>query len=114
MSTTISKKIGKIKSISFGFGGYQNAMLGLSVILGSDGWSVGDFRGGWRPQIKHSDRCKWTEKNRSEEYAETVRFIGQLLTQAKKDSVTDLNGVPIEVEFDGNILKSWRILTEVI
>lgn len=114
MTTTTSKKIGKIQSISFGFGGYQDAMLGLSISLGSDSWGVGDFRGGWGPQITCDKYCKWTEADRSKLYADTARFIGDLLTQAKKDKLSDLQGVPVEVEFDGMILKSWRILTEAI
>jgi len=36
MTAHITKKIGKIQSINFGFGGYQDAMLGLSVLLGND------------------------------------------------------------------------------
>jgi len=28
--------------------------------------------------------------------------------------VHDLIGVPVEVELDGNLLKDWRVLTEVI
>lgn len=121
MATTTSKKIGKILSISFGFGGYQDAMLGLSVDLGSDngsngssGWGTNDFRGGWGPHIIPNEHFKWTEADRSELYASTVRFVGELLTQAKKDKLSDLAGVPVEVEFSGNTLKSWRILTEAI
>ena len=30
------KRIGKIKNISFGMGGYDDAMLGISITLGSD------------------------------------------------------------------------------
>lgn len=112
---TTTKKIGKIQSISFGFGGYQDAMLGLSISLGSEsGWAVGDFRGGWGPQITCDKYCKWTEADRSKLYADTIRFIGELLTQAKKEKIDQLKGVPVEVEFDGMTLKSWRILTEAI
>ena len=112
----MTTKIGKIKSISFGFGGYQDAMLGLSIQLGSDkdSWGVHDFKGGWGPQIEWSDRCKWTEADRAAQYAECVRFIGKLLTEANKDDMSRLVNVPVEVQFDGNTLKSWRILTEVI
>ena len=38
-------KLGRIKSIRFGLGGYQDSCLGLSVSLGADGWAVGDFKG---------------------------------------------------------------------
>lgn len=115
---TTTKKIGKILSVSFGFGGYQDAMLGLSVEMGSENgggnWSVNDFRGGWGPHIVPNEITKWTESGRSERYATVVRFIGDLLTQAKKNKLSDLKGVPVEVELNSNTLKSWRILTEAI
>ena len=114
MSITTSKKIGKIQSISFGFGGYQDAMLGLSVTLGNDSWEDNDFRGGWGPHITCDKHCKWTEADRSEQYAAAVRLLGDLLTQAKREKLADLKNVPVEASFDGKTLKSWRILTEAI
>ena len=36
----MKKELGKITSVRFGLGGYQNACLGLSVSLGSDGSGV--------------------------------------------------------------------------
>ena len=112
----MEKRIGKIQHIHVGFGGYQDAMLGLSVTLGSDkeGWGVCDFKGFWGPAIKHDKNCKWSEQSRRDQHADTMMFIGSLLQDAKKDQVDQLNGTPVEVEFDGNTLKSWRILTEVI
>lgn len=108
------KEIGKIKSIEFGIGGYQDSMLGLTIGLGSSSWGVGDFKGFWGPEVKCGSRTQWTEKDRSKGYADSVRFLGDLLVKAKKKSVSDLTGVPVEVEFDGNCLKSWRILEEVL
>lgn len=112
----MEKRIGKIQKISVGFGGYQDAMLGLSVDLGSDreAWGVGDFKGFWGPDIEHSERCKWSEQSRRDAHADTMLFVGTLLRDAKKNHVEELRGVPVEVTFDGNALKSWRILTEVI
>jgi hypothetical protein len=43
-----------------------------------------------------------------------MRYISSLLKDAKVDSVDKLKGKPVEVTLDGNQLKSWRILTEVL
>ena len=40
--------------------------------------------------------------------------ISALLGDAKKTEVSRLAGVPVEVEFNGNVLKSWRVLKEVL
>ena len=37
-----------------------------------------------------------------------------LLNEAKVDDIKNLKGVPVEATFDGTLLKSWRILTEVL
>jgi hypothetical protein len=64
--------------------------------------------------IKWDKNCKWTEADRDKQYAEIMRYLSKLLKEAKVDSVDKLKGVPIEATFDGNMLKEWRILTEVI
>ena len=109
------KCIGKIKSVRFGSGGYQDAMFGLSVDLGSDkeSWGVGDFKGMWGPEID-SKGCQWTEADRDAGYAKMVRFVADLMQKAKVSEVHKLAGTPVEVEFDGNCLKSWRVLEEVL
>lgn len=108
-------KLGKITSISFGIGGYQDAMLGLNVSLGGDGWGVGDNRSFWSAAlVECSEYAKWTEEDRSARYAEIMRYVDDLLHKAKKNNVAELKGVPVEVIFEGNTLKSWRILTEVL
>ena len=111
----MEKKLGKIESVSFGLGGYQGAMLGLHVTLSSKGWGVGDSKGNWdSEQVKWSEHSKWTEEDRDGWYAEIMRYVSKLLKEAKVDSVDKLKGKPVEVTFDGNILKEWRILTEVL
>lgn len=107
-------RIGKIQKISVGFGGYQDAVLGLSITLGSPSWGVCDFKGFWGPDIEHSKYCKWTETSRREAHADTMLFIGKILKDANKNTVDQLANVPVEVTFESNILKSWRVLTEVI
>lgn len=111
----MEKRLGKITSVSFGLGGYQGAMLGLHVSLGHDGWGVSDSRANWdSEQIKWSEHTKWSESDRDEWYAEIMRYVSKLLKEAKVDSVDKLKGKPIEATFDGNTLKEWRILTEVL
>lgn len=111
----MEKKLGKIESVSFGLGGYQGAMLGIHFTLGNSCWGVGDLKGNWdAEQIKHTENTKWTEEDRDASYAEIMRYVSKLLKDAKVDSVDKLKGKPIEVTFDGNLLKEWRILTEVL
>jgi len=111
----MEKKLGKIEAVKFGIGGYQDAMIGLHVTLGNNGWGVVDSRSAWDAEtIKWSKSCKWTEADRDKQYAELLRYVSKLLKDAKVDSVDKLKGVPVEVTFDGNMLKEWRVLTEVL
>jgi hypothetical protein len=40
--------------------------------------------------------------------------LKEVLEAAHKQDVSELKGVPIECTFEGNLLKDWRVLTEVI
>ena len=111
----VKKELGKIRKVIFGFGGYQDCQFGLYVELETGGGGmVGDFKGNWGPKIKWDKHCKWNEGDRNTWYAETMEYVGNLLVQAKVDDVCNLRGIPVEVTFVGNCLKSWRILTEVL
>lgn len=111
----MEKRLGKIQNVIFGIAGYQNAMLGLHVALGNDGWCVSDTRSTWDAEsITWTEHCQWTEKDRDNQYAEILRYLSKLLKDAKVDSVDKLKGIPVEVTFDGMRLKEWRILTEVL
>ena len=111
----MEKRLGKIEEVHFGLGGYQGAMLGLHVTLGDGGWGVGDSKANWdSEQIKWTEHTKWSEEDRDGWYSEIMRYVSTLLKDAKVNSVDMLKGKPVEVTFDGNTLKSWRILTEVL
>lgn len=105
------KELGKIKSVRVGFGGYQDVMFGVWFELGGETWSVGDGKGTW---AHWSEGRKWTPSDQADLFAETMRYMITLCEQAKIDNVAHLVGVPIEIEFDGNLLKSWRVLKEVL
>lgn len=110
------KELGKIQSVRFGHGGYQDAMIGLSLTFGGEGWGVGAFiNGGWdAATMKRSEHAKWTEAERTAQQAELVVKISELLKAAKVNDVSKLLNIPVECTFDGNMLKDWRILTEVL
>lgn len=111
----MNKELGKIQSVRFGFGGYQDAMFGLSLTFEGKGWGVSDFiSGGWGSSITSGDSCKWTEHDRNITRASMVERIDKILTDAKVDSVDKLKGRPVELTFDNMDLKEWRILTEVL
>ena len=114
----MEKRLGKITNVRFGLGGYQDCQFGLSLCFESknESWGVNDFiAGGWSiSRDCDSPFCKWTEKDRDDGFAKMVRRINQLLIDAKIDDVAKLKGKPVEVMFDGNCLKEWRILTEVL
>ena len=48
------------------------------------------------------------------QFIDTINLISKLLTEAKVNSIDQLKGKPVEVEFEGNTLKGWRILKEVL
>ena len=112
--TVKDKVLMKIECIEFGYGGYQDAMFGLSISLSGSGSGVGDFKGTWGIDTECGGSCKWTEKDRDKHFSDTVRFLNKILIDAKKKTLSQLKGIPVEVEFENNTLKSWRILTEVL
>ena len=110
---------GKIKSVSFGRGGYQGCQFGLWLSCGGDGWGASaDCKEAVWDYSFHSDPvksgCQWTEDDRTSRVAKLCRKVSELLNEAKVDSVEKLKGKPVEVVFNGGGLHSWRILTEVL
>ena len=105
-------KLGKILRCEFGDGGYQDAMVGVSFVLEGDGWGTCDFWGFWNTE--RTEHTKWTVEDREKKLGEITVKLAGILKAAKKPYVSKLAGTPIEVTFDGNLLKSWRVLTEVI
>lgn len=110
----MEKKIGKISSVRFGHVGYQDAQLGISFAFSGNGWGVSDSKAFWDSEIIDSKDCKWNENDRNLGYANVMRYISTLLKDAKCSDVVELYGKPVEVTFDGNLLKDWRILTEAL
>ena len=105
-------ELAKIISVEFGWGGYQDAQIGLSLTFEGDGTGCQTFIGCWcAPPSEHA---KWNENDQTKELGKTARLIRDTLTDAKVQSVSQLLGKPVELTYEGNLLQSWRILTEVI
>jgi hypothetical protein len=110
--------LGKIKSVRFGIGGYNDIQFGLDLQFGSDGvdgWGVGNFYGFLDyTRVEHDENCKWTEDERNAQCIKTMKYISKILNDAKVNNITDLKGIPVEVTFEKNMIKDWRVLTEVL
>lgn len=112
----MSVELGKIKSVEFGIGGYNDSNLGIHFNLGiGQGSGVNDSKSAWDAErIEHTKHCQWTEDDRSASYDEIMRYISSLLKDAQVNDIQQLVGKPIELTMDNMTLKSWRILTECI
>lgn len=86
--------------------------MGLHLTFSGAGWGVGTFEGDWA--IERSEHSKWTEESRRQRIFDAVWRLKDTLVKAKKQHVAELVGTPVEVTLDGNLLKSWRVLTEVL
>lgn len=107
------KILGKIEKVRFGFGGYQDVMLGLSLVFDLKSRGVSTFvNGGWI--IERNERTKWTEEDRMRQQSELCAKVISVLRQARVSDVGDLVGMPVEVTVENNALVDWRILTEVL
>jgi hypothetical protein len=112
---SLTKHLGKIESINFGLGGYQESMLGLHVCFSFEGSGICTSNSFWDyTTIEHSVHAKWTEQSRMDKYAETACLISKLLNQAKVRHISELKGKPVEITIDDMTLHDWRILEEVL
>lgn len=109
-------KLGKITKAEFGHCGYQEMFVGLSLDFSFDTCAnIGSaITGGWYVGNKWNENCKWTLEENSLQHAEMIEKVSQILVDAKVEFVSQLKGKPVELTFDGTILKKWRILTEVL
>lgn len=109
----MKKKLGKISHARWGKGGYQDAMVGLSLTFDmKGGTSVGTFLGAWATQRRED--CKWSENDRLIEIGKAGMKVAEMLEKIDGTDVNDLIGTPVEVILDGNMLTDWRLLEEVL
>jgi hypothetical protein len=108
------KVFGKIRRVSYGYGGYQGAQFGIEFELGGTDWATGDFWGFWGGEW--SQGCKWTPEEQIHCHGDIAMRISRLLTSARVQTVADLKDIPIEAVLasESTRLESWRVLTEVL
>ena len=105
------KLLGKITYAEFGQYPDRPFLFGLQ--LGFDFKGSGVCCGG-RYTINISDQCRWERSEKLDALEEMINHLNGILNDAKVHSVSQLVGKPVEVYFDGNMFKDFRILTEVI
>ena len=108
----MKKMLGKIEEVTVGYGGYQDAQLGVSFKIGGSGWGTHDFWGFWG--MGASEHANWSRDDQVNRLGEVFLRIRDLLNAAQVQHVQQLQGMPNEVTFEGSMLQSWRILTEVL
>lgn len=86
--------------------------LGFLFDLKGTGWGCGDFWGFW--STDHTPSCEWTPETRHIALGEACMRVQKLFVDARKRSLDQLVGMPVEATFEGNLLRSWRILSEVL
>ena len=94
-------KLAKIKCVKFGYSEY---VYGLTLDLSGEGWGVGAGYY-YNPSYKGDT---------TEGLIDMTTKIQKLLKDAKVQTIDKLLNKPVECTFDGNLLKDFRILTEVI
>jgi hypothetical protein len=105
-------ELGKISYAEFGSTGDMCFLFGLQLMFKFPNGGVGD---GGLHTVNMSETCDYgLAQSRAEECDKVMAFTYNLLKQAKVEKVSKLVGIPVEVEFDGNTFKSFRVLEEVL
>ena len=99
----MEKKLAKIKSVKFGFREY---MFGLTLELGGEGWGVGT-------NYYYNPNYKGVEGT-TEGLIRMATGVQKLLEDAKVETIDKLLNIPVECIFEGQMLKEFRVLTEVL
>lgn len=97
--------LGKISSINFI---HEDSRIGLSVSFEFKHGGTNFFKGVWDSTIVP------IEEDRSKSKIDLFNFIEKIMIDAKKNKLSDLKNCPVELRFEENYLKEWRILTEVL
>ena len=106
------KILGKITKAEYGMVRDYPFLFGLQLYFNlGDGTSIGC---GSRYTINISKECRWEESERKDAIVKAVEEINKILKDAKVDYVSELKGMPVEVEIEKNTFKDFRILTEVL
>lgn len=108
-------ELGKVKSIKYGYGGYQDVEWGVSINFSLDGGSTGcgTFMGMW---AHRSEGAQWTLADQHDRWVEVQHHLIGMCKAAGVKTIDQLEGIPVEVTFDSPYgkMQDYRILTEVL
>lgn len=107
----LKKLLGKISSAQFGTIPDCPYLMGLQLTFHFDGSGIGD---GGRYTENISEHCLFTNTTRADAITAMIDKVADILKAANVNYVSELVNVPVEVTLEGNIFKSFRILTEVL
>jgi len=103
--------LGKISAVNFGV---DEGRIGLRLTL-EGSWCVMTSHQVWDPTVTPpGEYSKWTIEDQDKELASMMRKVSKLLNDAKVSDIRELLGKPVEFTSEDGMLKSWRILTEVL
>jgi len=101
-------QLGKIRKVTFGNYEY---LFGLFLDLGGDGWGVSAE---YCYNHCYMPKNQLGEQDKIDDELTMISKIQLLLSDAKVETIDQLIGKPVEVTFEGNLIRSFRILTEVL
>jgi hypothetical protein len=108
----MKKELGKITHVSFGLGGYQECMLGLSLSFEGKGFGTSTYiSGGW---YEYPENAKYSREELNKARVDMCDTILSTLKKAKVEDINALKGIPVELTFDSSRLVDWRVLEEVL
>lgn len=116
----IEEKLGKIKDVYFGLGGYQGCQIVFYFKLGGENWDVTSLLDcGWGHTSeedikKHPDWYCWDHDTRINQIGKRGWEVIQIMKDAKVSKLSDLIGKPVRVYQKGFQLDRWEILKEVL
>ena len=105
------KFLGKIISAEFGLVRDYPFLIGLQLMFQTE---IGKCVCGGKYTVNISEGCKWEKTERETAVTATVVKVDDILSDAKVNYVSELKGKPVEVTFENNTFKDFRILTEVL
>lgn len=103
------KTLAKITKAELGHDG--DGRFGLNLVFTGSGIGCGTFEGTWAQRSEHA---QWSLADQAKAFADVMYLLRDTLTKAKRRHADQLVGVPVELTFEGNMLRSWRVLEEVI
>lgn len=116
----ITKVLGKIAKFSYGID--SDGVFGATIDLTVEGGMVLDLKRLARVEMWRGDGTPGTGAyfapitpgDDAGSVDAHVNWLAQLLFDSKRRTVDRLAGVPIEATLEDNMLRSWRVLTEVL